>query len=267
MSSSRSIAAARQKRASEQSSNTNNNSGRPVTSISSSSVFSQQPNRQNSFQGNVKYNQVNTQGRQRIGQNQTPIQIPNQSQSQQQQQKQLTKISVPDAIGLITLRLGKLEKFIQDSIEDGNLPFMTNNNEDYESNGMKLVTDEVFENITNRLDNLEKKNNNNISSEQVNKIAKDIQDLKDSINTLNMKLSSFISESQERFVDFEAALVEIEKNIDVSNNENELLDNENNDVNDEYIDDDTQNIVSETIEDSISTTDFIVEGEITNEEN
>lgn len=161
MSSSRSIAAARQKRAGEQSSNSNVNSSRPVTSISSSSVFSQQQQQQRqTSQGNPKYNQINTNAgrQQRTGSSQS------QSQSQSQlssssQQKQLTKISLPDAIGLITLRLGKLEKFIQESMEDGSLSFMSSNsnNNDYETNNMKLVSDEVFENITNRLDNLEKK--------------------------------------------------------------------------------------------------------------
>lgn len=251
MSSSRSIAAARQKRAGEQSSNTNNNSGRPVTSISSSSVFSQQPNRQQT-----------SQGRQRTSQGQVP------TQNTVQQQKQMTKISVPDAIGLITLRLGKLEKFIQDSIEDGNLPFMNNINSvnDCDTNNMKLVSHEVFENITNRLDNLEQKNNNT-SNEQVNKVVKDIKDLKDSINTLNMKLKSFMSESQEKFLDFENALVEIENNIEVSNNENELIIDNGDNLGDENIDDDTEIIVSETIEDSVNTREFLVVGDLLTEDN
>jgi hypothetical protein len=263
MSSSRSIAAARQKRAGEQSSNTNNNSGRPVTSISSSSVFSQQPQQpQQSRQppGNIKYNQINTNAgrQQRSGNSQTQ-----QSISTAAQQKQLTKISVPDAIGLITLRLGKLEKFIQESMEDGSLSFMSNNSNnnsnDFETNNMKLVSDEVFENITNRLENLEKKNNstNNNTGEQITKINKDIKDIKDSINNLNMKVSSFINETQEKFLDYESAIVEIEKNIGITNEELDNVEEENNNnLMMENIDGDTEIIVSETIDDSISTSGF-----------
>jgi len=260
MSSSRSIAAARQKRAGEQSSNTNNNSGRPVTSISSSSVFSQQPQQSRQPPGNIKYNQINTNAgrQQRSGNSQTQ-----QSISTAAQQKQLTKISVPDAIGLITLRLGKLEKFIQESMEDGSLSFMSNNSNnnsnDFETNNMKLVSDEVFENITNRLENLEKKNNstNNNTGEQITKINKDIKDIKDSINNLNMKVSSFINETQEKFLDYESAIVEIEKNIGITNEELDNVEEENNNnLMMENIDGDTENIVSETIEDSISTSGF-----------
>jgi hypothetical protein len=257
MSSSRSIAAARQKRAGEQSSNTNNNSGRPITSISSSSVFSQQPqqSRQSMQQGNIKYNQSNSsQARQMSAQGQNKGQPPSTTT-----QKQLAKISVSDAIGLITLRLGKLEQFIQNSLEDGGLPFNNNNNNNnsYSPDNMKLVSDEVFENITNRLENLETKNNTTVTNtiEQITKINKDVKDIKDSINTLNMKLSSFMSESQDRFMDFEAALVEIEKSLDFCNNGNEGEQVEQ----DENIDIDTENYVSETIEESVNTNDFNVE--------
>jgi hypothetical protein len=265
MSSSRSIAAARQKRAGEQSSNTNNNTGRPVTSISSSSVFSQQPqqpqqSRAQTQQGNVKYNQSNSsQARQMSGQNQA--QPPGAAI-----QNKVAKISISDAIGLITLRLGKLEQFIQNSLEDGGLSFNNNNNNNngYDTDNMKLVSDEVFENITNRLDNLEKKvttTNNNNTNEQITKINKDVKDVKDSINTLNMKLSSFISESQERFMDFETAIVDIEKSFDVCNNGNEYeQENGNKQVEQNgNIDIDTENIISETIEDSVNTTDFNVD--------
>ena len=264
MSSSRSIAAARQKRAGEPSNNVNTNSSRPVTSISSQAVFAQQQQQQQQQQQprqqqiNPKYNQINTNAgrQQRSGINQNQQQIPSASA----QQKQLTKISLPDAIGLITLRLGKLEKFIQESMEDGSFSFMSgNNNNDYESNNMKLVSDEVFENITTRLENLEKKNNNkanNNSNDQILKVNKDIKDIKDSINNLNTKVSSFINETQDKFLDYESALVEIEKNIGVSIDDNNYNEQEN-----ENIDDYTENIVSETIEDSVSTSGFVVDND------
>jgi hypothetical protein len=272
MSSSRSIAAARQKRAGEQSSNnTNNSSTRPVTSISSQSVFAQQQQQQQSrsqSQGSSKYNQINTSaGRQRSSQSQ----IQNQQQQQVSsvpQQKQITKISVPDAIGLITLRLGKLEKFIQEAMEDGTLSFMTNNsNNEYDSNSMKLVSDEVFENIANRLESLEKKNANNANNntpEQITKINKDIKDIKDSINTLNIKVTSFINETQDKFLDYENALIEIEKNFELCEEDTEYKSKHDEDCEDnmENIDDDTVNIVTETLEESITTNSFFIDNDM-----
>ena len=83
MSSSRSIAAARNKRAGEQP-----QISRPNTSIASASVFSQQQR--------------------------GPIQ-----QQQQQQAFAKPKISVSDAIGLTTIRLCKVENFIKDLSENG----------------------------------------------------------------------------------------------------------------------------------------------------
>jgi hypothetical protein len=91
MSSSRSIAAARNKRASEQ------QISRPNTSIASASVFSQQQR--------------------------GPIQQ-QQPQLQQQQSFAKPKISVSDAIGLTTIRLCKVENFIKELSENG---FATSN--------------------------------------------------------------------------------------------------------------------------------------------
>lgn len=219
MSSSRSIAAARQRRSGEQSNN-NSNTGRPVTSISSQAVFAQQ---QQQTLSNVKYNnniqQQPTSGlqKQRVGNR------PNVDQSQQQ-----TKISVSNAIALITLRLGRLEQFIQESINDGN--FDVNHNSNDFNNNMKMVSDEVFENIVNRLNSVENNDNDILNSfnEHLSKFDKEIKDMKDSINNLNSKISSFMKETSDRFLDFEAALVEIENSINCGE---EVVDNlEDNDV-------------------------------------
>jgi len=92
MSSSRSIAAARNKRASEQ------QISRPNTSIASASVFSQQQR--------------------------GPIQQQQQQPQLQQQSFAKPKISVSDAIGLTTIRLCKVENFIKELSENG---FATSN--------------------------------------------------------------------------------------------------------------------------------------------
>ncbi len=140
-SSSRSIAAARQKRAGEQSQPMNNS--RPVTSISSQGAFAQQYQQQMMSQSipigsknvRIAQNKSQTQGGKGINQN------------TQEQQEQNTRISVSNAIGLITLRLGKLENLVNDAIDDGNFTNNSNNNEHDVSSlpaNMKLVSDEVF---------------------------------------------------------------------------------------------------------------------------
>ena len=97
MSSSRSIAAARSRRAGE--SQPPVSGGRPVTSIASHSAFVQQqmpPPPSN----NVRIAKA-------------PMQQ-QQQQMPQQGASPFTKLSISDAIGLVTLRLGRVEQFIID---------------------------------------------------------------------------------------------------------------------------------------------------------
>ena len=218
MSSSRSIAAARQKRANE--GNNNMNTSRPITSISSQAAFAQQqqPQGRNPNQINIAPSrQQQQQQQQRGGQRQNINKSVNQEQNYAAnpgQQNQLTKISIPNAIGLITLRLGKLEKVIQESLEDGGLPFNNGGNNINDDSNLKLVSDEVFENIIERIDGLENQTANNNLDENLNRLNKEIKDIKDSINNLSMKMSTFINETNEKFLDFETVLVEIEKKFD-----------------------------------------------------
>ena len=77
-----------------------------------------------------------------------------QQQQQQQQQPQMNpRLSISDAIALITLRLGRVENLIQnmpvDSPSGSGLDFQQDEN-------MRMIDVTVFENIVSRLDNLEK---------------------------------------------------------------------------------------------------------------
>jgi hypothetical protein len=67
------------------------------------------------------------------------------------------KISISDAIGLVTLRLGRLENFMYTINHEG-LPSNDNNNLGLGEND-RIVDDEVFRSIVSRLDVLEKKIN------------------------------------------------------------------------------------------------------------
>jgi len=241
-SSSRSIAAARQKRAGEQSQPMN--TSRPVTSISSQGAFAQQQQyqQQQMMSQSIPVGSKNV----RIAQNRGKT-----MQQQQQQQQQTTKISISNAVGLITLRLGRLENVLNDIIEDGGINNNTNTNTNENSlpPNMKLVTDEVFDNIVNRLNLLESKVIN--FTNQTEKVLKEISDLKTSIDSTNLKTSSFITETNEKFIDYENALAEIEErfeldaDINIVNEQIELVDN-----NDDNADDDNDNNDNDDNDDS-----------------
>ena len=105
---------------------------RPGTSIASHGAFAQQ-----------------YQGKQPRG-----VPMPQQQQQPQVNQNGLpfSKLSVSDAIGLITLRLGKVEQFLIDVQNDGGFGSETNI-----PNNTKLIDNSVLASIVNRLDTLEKR--------------------------------------------------------------------------------------------------------------
>ena len=68
----------------------------------------------------------------------------------QQQQMQIpAKLSVSDAIALITLRLGRLEQIVQNMPVDGQMSVGS------DGENIRIVDNEVFENMAQRLDTLE----------------------------------------------------------------------------------------------------------------
>jgi len=216
-SSSRSIAAARQKRAGEQSQTMN--TSRPVTSISSQGAFAQQYQQQMMAQ-NIPVGSKNV----RVAQNKGQIQGNQkfQQQHQQQEQEQTTKISVSNAIGLVTLRLGRLESIVSDAIEQGGFNNDGNNTESTQiPSNMKLVSDEVFENIVNRINLLESKVIQ--FTNQTEKLENEMTNTQSSIIALNTLLSSFINDTNEKFVDYENALAEIEQNFEINANDVNIM--------------------------------------------
>ena len=196
-SSSRSIAAARSRRAGE--SQPPVSGGRPGTSIASHSAF--------------------------VPQQQMPpppnnVRVAKAPMQQQQQQmppngSPFSKLSISDAIGLITLRLGRVEQFIID-FENGEIANSSHSGVGNIPENSKIVDNSVLTTIINRLDSLEKRegsNSSSISNEQVVKMEKDLKDTKDLLSHLLFKLELFTKETNEKFGDFEGAILEIEKNM------------------------------------------------------
>ena len=128
MSSSRSIAAARNRRAGEQQQPSQMN--RPGTSIASQSAFSQQP-----------------QGKRSVtAPNSTPN-VPVTNYNAKTNTNANAKLSISDAIGLITLRLGRVEQIIMEVEHNGGFNTGTNI-----PDNTHLVDKSVINSIVNRLD-------------------------------------------------------------------------------------------------------------------
>jgi len=202
MSSSKSIAAARNRRSGDQSAS---QISRPNKSINGNPSFSQQgPGRvmqQGPGQGPATRNQPEAHS--------GPIQI--------------TKLSVSDAIGLVTLRLGRLEQFMLDVQAEGGI----NGHAAELPENTQLVDKSVITSIVNRLDSLEKRENaksgaglNGVNVAQIVKLENDLKEVKDLLLTHIMKFEkhalkydSFVSENEQKIVAISASVKELEESV------------------------------------------------------
>jgi hypothetical protein len=178
MSSSKSIAAARARRSGEQQ---QQQQQRPNTSIASAKAFN-------------------------------PQQMSQQQQMPQQQRPPLTygqpggKISISDAIGLTTIRLGKVEQFIQ-HLQEGGL----NNNFDIPDNA-QLIDKSVITNIISRIDSLEKRDGTNMN-EKIGRLETEIKSIRELLNATKSNFESYVQSNEKRFEDIDIAFVELEQNF------------------------------------------------------
>ena len=259
--SSRSLAAARAKRAGENAPPVSGN--RPGTSIGSHAAFvPQQP-------PNVRLSRQQPQMQQQMQpQMQQPQQYNQQSQMQQpQMQTQNTlpfsKLSISDAIGLITLRLGRIEQWVIESENDNDNEHGKNQNNTLSENSIS-IDNSILTSIVNRLDTIEKKENGTVNDESISNLLEEVNKLsqqitksdneiskynliinkhteqlfkferelvetKDMLKTFMMKYDVFTQETNDKFADYECAISELEKNIQSSGdiiNEN-VIDNDN----------------------------------------
>ena len=260
MSSSRSIAAARNRRSGDSTSSQAQIS-RPNRSISAQSSFSgiQQP-------------QIQQQPRRPLQQQQfqTPqLQQQFQQQLQGQGTTQITKLSVSDAIGLVTLRLGRLETFMYD-VQAGAVG--TNSSEIPDNT--QIVDKSVMTSIINRLETLEKKESTNTVNPTLNaaisKMEKEIKELKDLLTSHITTYSNFVNDTQAQILEINSELDEIDNKLTVNGN---LLDasysntvlNENDvqlngfEINENDNEDDTENVstnLKEAIQKELENTSF-----------
>ena len=182
MSSSRSIAAARNRRA-----------GDPVQQ-------QQPPNRPGTSIGSSAAFQTQTQYGKKVpqqSQKNDPPPPPNPNVP-------FSKISVSDAIGLITLRLGKVEQYIIDTQHDSE----SGNGSGSGGGGFslpentQLVDNRVFTSIINRLDSIEKKD---LQSKQL------LTKIEQELSALNNKLNQYTIDTNTRLDDINDAFLILEE--------------------------------------------------------
>ena len=195
MSKSRAVASAIQRRSGDPSSQMN--STRPGTSIASQSAFM-------TATPNVRIAKA-------------PIMEQQQQAPIQSNGLPFTKLTISDAIGLITLRLGKVEQYIIEVQANGGTF-----SDEPQSNSNKITIDNsILSNIINRLDSLEKKQLNagsnsnsavaeNGNSEKITKLEKELRDTKDLLMSFIMKCDVLTRETGQRFTEIEAAIYSIE---------------------------------------------------------
>jgi hypothetical protein len=174
--SSRSLAAARARRAGENAPPVSGN--RPVTSIGSQAAFAQQmPPPPNNVR-TARYMQPPPQQYAK----QPPQkyqQFYDQQEPQQTNRLPFTKLSVSDAIGLITLRLGRVEQWIIDTDQEEVTRQSGTDNMSGIPENHKVIDNSVLTSIINRLDSLEKNGSTSISSEELKTLVEDVKALSD----------------------------------------------------------------------------------------
>jgi hypothetical protein len=136
-----------------------------------------------------------------------------QSQSQQQQQgqqqkqpPQSVKMSISDAMALVTLRLGRVEQILHNMPVDG--PLGNTNGEH-----IRIVDDELLANILERLDNLEG-STQETSSNSTDKLTTTLDSLANEVNMtkeLLMQMQLFTLKTDKKMTDLEIKINKLEE--------------------------------------------------------
>jgi hypothetical protein len=153
--------------------------------------------------------------------------------------QQQTKLSVSDAMALVTLRLGRVETFIQ-KIQHEGLPSSSQQNEyvvEHDANSI-IINKDIFNNITDRLDGLEKGhknisllkgNDNNELNDKVKFIQTDLTSVKDMV----LKLQSFVMDTNFKFSEFSSSLANFNQMLSSMNEEVVELKQQQKEINEE----------------------------------
>jgi len=221
MSSSRSIAAARQRRGVE--------SAPPIKNNSYASNSAGKDNFNNNQQQRPTYRTTKS----------NIYQDNNASSNINNNANQVSKLSVSDAFALVTLRLGRVELIINKLQSEGILDANNNiNSENLGNNNNNNFDDTIMQNIITRLDGLDKKtvsndlnqklqSQYNVLSEDVKQTKEVVIKLQSFIMDISQKLNSFITTQEninEEFFDlrddFHSSVINVVNDVNDVNNAN-----------------------------------------------
>jgi hypothetical protein len=243
MSSSRSIAAARQRRGVE--------SAPPIKNNNYASNSTGKDNFNNNQQSRPNYRTTKS----------NIYQDNNQASNMNNNGSQVSKLSVSDAFALVTLRLGRVELIINKLQTEGIIDANNNVISEKLNNGDNNTTfdDTILQNIITRLDGLDKKTVSNDLNQklqsQYNSLSEDVKQTKEVV----MKLQSFImdvSQKMNTFIatqdavnedffdlrdEFHNSLVNDTTNVFTENDANEQEQLENEQIEESAIHDDNVN--------------------------
>jgi hypothetical protein len=125
------------------------------------------------------------------------------------------KITIGDAIGLITIRLGRVEQYIQQLQEEGQL-----NGEEEDGSGnvgqVLGVDSSVFKSIVDRLDKLESKQTQPPQQQQkdvVDRLEKELKETKDLLMMVVLKHEKHTGESSIKFDTIDSRVVYVEDKV------------------------------------------------------
>ena len=283
--SSRSLAAARARRAGENAPPVSGN--RPVTSIGSQAAFAQpmppHPNNVRTARAMQPPPQANQFARQPPPQYQQFYEQQQQQQQQSQNGIPFQKLSISDAIGLITLRLGRVEQWILETDDETQSKHNNSSNSMEIPDNHKVIDNSVLSSIINRLDSLEKNMGPSSSSsdefnklneevkllteqfkrmgddvskhtielakntEQVFRFNRELTETKDILKSFMVKYDMFTQETTQNFSDYELALADLEKRLPVETEQvegtNQEQLNENEQIGTSINDIDSENII------------------------
>ena len=245
-SSSRALAAARAKRSGESAPPVSGN--RPITSIGSQAAFAQQ------MPPHMGYNTAMPPNNVRVAKS-TQLSHQQQNKNQQQQQQQyyeqpklqkalpFQKLSLSDAIGLITMRLGRVEQWIIETDHEDSLK-QPDTFSDTPINH-SVIDNSVLATIINRLDSLEKNTSSenvkgvsetltvltdqfkrmcddvakhtielNKNTEQVFRFNRELVETKDILKSFMVKYDVFVQDTDQNLLDYDAVFADLEKRIE-----------------------------------------------------
>ena len=113
---------------------------------------------------------------------------------EKQEKQQKPKMTIGDAIGLITIRLGRVEQFIQQLQTDGIEMNSINSTQpnDFMDNGL-------LQNLVSRLNTIEEYSTNTATEHRLKNMETDLKDTKDLIIKLMLKFENFSDDTHAKF--------------------------------------------------------------------